>query len=168
MPPRPASARPDREDPPSARFYLCLRCRPQALVCSSCDRGQIYCTPDCAKAARKEQQRCARRRYQAGARGRAMHAERSRRFRERQRGVTDHGSLEPAAASLLTELLDPLQRRSASLNRHQFLCNGCACAVSEFVRLDTLPPRKPVRRRGKFRSGTPIASHAINGRAPPP
>lgn len=166
MPPRPASARPAREDPPLAWFYLYLRCRSQALICSRCDRGQMYCTPDWAKAARKEKQRCARRRYQAGARGRAMHAERSTRFRERQRGVMDHGSLEPAAASFVIEPANTLQRRSAALNQNHFLRKGCACAVTEFVRLDTLPPRKPVRRRCKLPPGTRIASHGINRRAP--
>jgi hypothetical protein len=97
-----------------------------------------------------------------------MHAERSRRFRERQRGVTDQGSFEPAVASLSVEPESSLQRRSALSDRHHFLCNGCACAVSEFVRLDTLPRRKPVRRHGKSRPGNLVVSHAIIGRALPP
>ena len=153
MPPSPPSTRRDREEQPAARFYLCLRCRSQALICSSCDRGQIYCTPECAKAARKERQRSARRRYQAGARGRVMHADRSRRFRERQRGVTDHGLHEPVATALRVEVVASPQRRSALTERQHFYCNGCACAVSDFVRLDTLPRRNPMQRRGKSRPG---------------
>ena len=31
----------------SARLFLCAGCRAQALICSCCDRGQIYCAGDC-------------------------------------------------------------------------------------------------------------------------
>lgn len=153
MSPGSPSARRNLEESPSARFYLCLRCRSQALICLSCDRGQIYCTHECAKAARKERQRSARRRYQASARGRAMHVDRSRRFRERQRSVTDQGSHQPVAASLRVDAVNAAPPRRALTERHHFFCNGCACAVSDFVRRDILPQRKPMPRRGKSRSG---------------
>jgi hypothetical protein len=79
-------------DEVSCRMFLCGRCRSQVLICRRCDRGQIYCIGTCAQLARRDRQREARRRYQATPRGRAMHAERSRRYRARQPGVTDHGS----------------------------------------------------------------------------
>ena len=34
-----------------ARRFLCARCRAPALVCSHCDRGQIYCAAACAAGA---------------------------------------------------------------------------------------------------------------------
>ena len=37
---------------PTGRFFLCERCRAQVLICSGCDRGQIYCTEACSAAAR--------------------------------------------------------------------------------------------------------------------
>ena len=41
------------------------RCQAQVLVCSCCDRGQIYCTGGCAQEARHQAQRAAGGRYQA-------------------------------------------------------------------------------------------------------
>ena len=79
----------------TARFYLCAGCRAQVLICSCCDRGNIYCEDGCASAARRSAQQAAGRRYQSSHRGRRKHAERARRYRERQKNVTHQGS--PAA-----------------------------------------------------------------------
>ena len=64
----------------------------QALICSCCDRGQIYCAGDCAARARRRRERDAGRRYQTSRRGRLAHAERTRRYRVRRKNVTHHGS----------------------------------------------------------------------------
>ena len=32
-----------RREAATAQFFLCGRCRAQVLICSHCDRGQIYC-----------------------------------------------------------------------------------------------------------------------------
>jgi hypothetical protein len=84
--PEPASAR-------SARLFLCARCRAQVLVCSCCDRGQIYCTGGCAQIARREGLREAGQRYQASRRGRVAHALRAHRYRARQKNVTPYNAL---------------------------------------------------------------------------
>ena len=76
----------------SARLFMCAECRAQALICSCCDRGQIYCAGDCAARARRRTRRDAGRRYQTSRRGRLAHAERSRRYRVRCKNVTHHGS----------------------------------------------------------------------------
>lgn len=39
------------DDGDGGRFFLCALCRRQALICSHCDRGQIYCAGDCRRAA---------------------------------------------------------------------------------------------------------------------
>jgi hypothetical protein len=67
-----------------ARRFLCARCREPVLVCSHCDRGQIYCATGCAAVVRQQSQRDAGRRYQGSLRGRFKHAARTRRWRERQ------------------------------------------------------------------------------------
>ena len=67
-----------------ARRFLCARCRAPTLVCSRCDRGQIYCAAGCAALVRLQSQRDAGRRYQGSLRGRFRHAARTRRWRERQ------------------------------------------------------------------------------------
>jgi hypothetical protein len=67
-----------------ARLFVCARCRAQVLLCSRCDRGQRYCSRVCSGTARREDQRAAAQRYQRSRAGRMVHADRSRRWRQRQ------------------------------------------------------------------------------------
>ncbi len=95
---------------PVARRFLCARCRAPVLVCSVCDRGQIYCASGCSALARRQSQRAAAQRYQRTRSGRFMHAARTRRWRERQavlasvaQSVTHQGSqLAPPDAVLVS------------------------------------------------------------------
>jgi hypothetical protein len=77
---------------PTGRFFLCGRCHAQVLLCSPCDRGQIYCGRPCSDAARTQAQREAGRRYRQTRRGRFTHAERARRYHLRRKNVTHQGS----------------------------------------------------------------------------
>ena len=86
----------DHDEAASARLFLCAGCRAQALICSCCDRGQIYCAGECGPLARRRGQRAAGARYQTSRRGRRAHAERARRYRARREKVTHHGSPAPA------------------------------------------------------------------------
>src|ERR1700690_95304 len=36
----------DHAEAASAQLFLCAGCRTQVLICSCCDRGQIYCAVD--------------------------------------------------------------------------------------------------------------------------
>jgi len=94
---------------PIARRFLCARCRTPVLVCSHCDRGQIYCASGCAAAARGERQRDAARRYQCSRRGRFNHAARTRRWRERQAVST-----RLAADCNGKPQFDPFERRTSA------------------------------------------------------
>ena len=100
-----------------ARRFLCARCRAPTLVCSHCDRGQIYCATGCAAVARQQSQRDAGRRYQCSLRGRFKHAARTRRWRERRallavpvarsdmasaQSVTHQGSAVPVSDAVLS------------------------------------------------------------------
>lgn len=77
----------------SARFYSCARCHDQVIICSHCDRGQRYCSAECAEQSRLENQRAAGARYQSNFQGRQAHARRQRHYRQRQREkVTHQGS----------------------------------------------------------------------------
>ena len=106
-----------------ARRFLCARCRAPVLVCSHCDRGQIYCASGCAALARQQSQRDAGRRYQCTRPGRFMHAARTQRWRERQallavplagsematpQSVTHHGSPAPASDAVLIAVPTPV------------------------------------------------------------
>jgi len=92
---RPCAGGPAPVEAP-ARLFVCARCRAQVLICSCCDRGQIYCAGHCAPYARRHSLLAAGRRYQTSRRGRLAHAERARRYRARGKKVTHHGS--PAAS----------------------------------------------------------------------
>ena len=86
--------------PESLRRFLCARCRAVAFICASCDRGQLYCPGECARAARQSSRREANRRYARTAKGRLKGAARSQRYRDR-RSVTDQGSLSDCSRVVL-------------------------------------------------------------------
>ncbi len=137
-------------DEASCRMFLCARCHSQVLVCWQCDRGQIYCVGTCAQEARRDRQREARRRYQATPRGRAMHADRNRRYRARQHRVTDHGLSKEHEAGLLPGL-EAGSALNASASRRKppgrWFCHHCGQSASAFLRLSAL---RPGRRRGQI------------------
>ena len=132
-----------------ARLFLCGRCRTQVVICSRCDRGQMYCTAGCACEARRRSVREAGRRYQASRRGRFAHAERSRCYRRRTNNVTHQGSLSARRDDLLTQTAvaaDEPMDRTRALRWH---CHCCGRHCPERVRLSFLRrsnPRKGPRR----------------------
>jgi len=144
---------------PVGRFFLCGRCRAQVLICSHCDRGQIYCAAECSQAARRESQRHAGRRYQQGRRGRFAHAERARRYRQRRRqknNVTHQGSLPPLPDGLLMvgstgeaprlKRLEVTREPQTSARPSTFTagrCHFCGRGCAEFVRSGFLRRRAP-------------------------
>ena len=86
---------------PIGRLFLCARCRAQVVLCSRCDRGNIYCGTACARARRHESIRAAGKRYQGSRAGRFAHAARARRYRARRQNVTHQGSAPTPLAALL-------------------------------------------------------------------
>lgn len=121
------------------RLFLCGLCRQQVLICRRCDRGQVYCGHDCALEVRRTRQREARRRYQAGERGRQMHAARSRQYRARGRRVTDQGqklATKPAQQPKPSDAAD-LAAQPAIINAgvRVTVCHRCGQSVSNLVRL---------------------------------
>jgi len=134
---------------PSARLFNCARCRCQVVICRRCDRGNLYCGAGCADQARREAQRLAGHRYQAGRPGRLTHAARQRRYRERQRQpqkVTHQGSApQTGGALLLCRTGGPVpasQRQAARPTPAQFHCHFCRRHAAPFLRLDFLRRRR--------------------------
>jgi len=127
----------------TGRLFLCARCRVQVLICSACDRGQIYCSRKCSQISRHASVCAAGRRYQRTFKGRLAHAKRSRRYRERQKNVTHQGSLSPAADDLLA--VDPaVAVASVTLPRSSTpCCRFCDMQLSAFVRIGYLGGRVP-------------------------
>jgi len=134
-------------DGASCRLFLCARCRIQVLICRRCDRGQIYCAGICAQEAPRERQRGARRRYQATPRGRAMHAERNRRYRARRRCVTDHGLYGAQGERFVPPVNTASTDRPRSGTAPGLgLCHRCRRSASAFLRLSFLRRRRVGRR----------------------
>jgi len=139
-----------------ARLFLCARCRVPVLLCSPCDRGQIYCCAQCSGEARKSAQTQAARRYQNGRTGRLAHAARSKRWRQRQRTrsadlqllrddeqeiVTHQGSIEPAGNAPLVacdiEPGNPLTQATLTTQasiQACWRCRRCSKEISSWVR----------------------------------
>lgn len=76
----------------SNRLYYCLRCHQQVIICSDCDRGNVYCDADCAQAARAESMKAAGKRYQHSLAGRRNHAVRQQRYLDTKKKMTHQGS----------------------------------------------------------------------------
>jgi hypothetical protein len=82
----------------SGRLLMCKLCRAQVVIGSCCDRGQVYCSGECAQNARRLSQREAGKRYQASPKGRLAGAARQGKHRKKQRCMTTTQQVRPAAA----------------------------------------------------------------------
>lgn len=119
-----------------ARLFNCARCQCQVIICSCCDRGNIYCSPDCSKSARRKSVKNAGKRYQNSRRGKLRHAKRQQSYRQREKiKVTHQGSIE-----FLTNDLLPLS--SITLTKEpdagEFRCHFCGRRCSGYLRLGFL------------------------------
>ena len=143
---------------PSARFFLCARCRRQVLVCRSCDRGQLYCGAACSNDSRRERQRKANRRYSKTRAARVKNAQRQHRYREHHRAlstqfpnkVTDQGSTPLSGGDTLVHehATQPIKRMGAQKTIGS-QCQVCGIHCSTLVRHDFLLPHQ--RRRNQHR-----------------
>jgi hypothetical protein len=160
----------------SGRLFVCAWCGCEVVVCSCCDRGQIYCGVDCAGQARRQTLRGAGRRCQQTRRGRRMHAARMARYRAKlpslacspaqssacgvavgmpdegwpREIVTHHGSPAPPTGDLLAGSATAMPRDDASPaeppGRAMTHCHWCG-------RCCRLPLRRGFLRRCDHRRG---------------
>ena len=143
------------------RWFLCVRCRAPVLVCSHCDRGQIYCSGGCAQAARHDAQQAAGQRYQKSFRGRLKHAARTARHRARQKIVTHQGSpLQPRDDVVASDAAAAANQPAAASSRGSVMrfqvpdrgsgrCHWCGCCCSPRVRIGFLRRRQRGSSRGR-------------------
>jgi len=131
----------------TARLYHCARCHRQVVICRRCDRGNIYCPEGCADLARRDSLRAAGKRYQQTHRGRLKHAERQRRYRERQQKVTHQGSpLRPSDAPLSADPERPVSSGigDSAYDEGAMRCHFCRQWCSPFLRQSFLQRRSGV------------------------
>ena len=129
---------------PSARLFQCARCFVQMKICRCCDRGHVYCS-ECSTLARKEARQGTAKRYQQSPQGRSNHAERQRRYRERQRvssdKVTHKGILTTTHVIPMTRsrpVTQTLPEKPRLLPEFAIVCDFCAADCSYFLRRDFL------------------------------
>jgi hypothetical protein len=88
----------------SGRLYHCALCRCQVVICSHCDRGNIYCGSRCSGQTRLARQKLASQRYQSSLRGRQKNAARQASYRIRRIEKVTHQGSHPLPPS---DLLSP-------------------------------------------------------------
>jgi len=83
---------------PSLRLIRCAHqpCGRTFLLCSRCDRGNRYCSKECAAAARAIKLVAVRRAFEQTEHARADRRARARAYRLAKKSVTDHGSHQPS------------------------------------------------------------------------
>ena len=126
----------------TARLYLCVRCHCQVIICSHCDRGNLYCFGSCSSSARKASVKAAGARYQDTRRGRTKHAARQQRYRNRCKKVTHQGSFPPLVNALLTTHPEA-PAVVAAVTDEGIRCCFCNRLCSDFLRLDFLHTSSP-------------------------
>jgi len=126
----------------SNRLFNCTACGKVRFICSRCDRGNIYCTT-CAPGRHLQARRRASARYQATTRGKRMHADRQRRYRERLKiqKVTHNGSKQVYRRALLERARKPPLINPPSdtgIDSKNRLCCFCGKSPSRLLRSVTL------------------------------
>lgn len=151
----------DRIDGRSGRLFWCAGCGRLTIICNHCDRGNIYCSPECSQNARRCKQRAANTRCQSTRTGRKKHAERTSRYRARIR-IAAHQT------TLASRRLAPNRHDQPNINDAASACSPCgqqkkvtyqgsllgrsdglvspnATVASRQWAQDTIPPRSRVR-----------------------
>lgn len=115
----------------SSRLFYCSFCLQQVVICSYCDRGNIYCGPKCALTARKQYCKASNKRYQKTTKGRFNNALRQKRFRAHQKNkVTDHGSHNIYQNALLIKAKNNATSNVIKQKMSEFTC--CFCNKTGF------------------------------------
>ncbi len=119
----------------TARLYNCVLCHCLVVICSPCDRGNIYCKNGCAKLARKELQSKSNQRYQNTRRGKLKHAVRQKnymlRIQQKIKVMTYEGSQSENNNVKSDQRLTPAANAGTS---SEVNCNFCGQQCSNFIR----------------------------------
>lgn len=132
------------------RLFLCSLCYKQVIICTHCDRGNIYCDVSCSFAARKRSLREAGERYQNSTKGRLNHALRQRRYMQRLRDcknkMTHQGSRESISNGLLCEVKNKATKMETKQINAPITCHLCHASVSSLLRSRFLRYSTPKKR----------------------
>ena len=134
----------------AGRLFVCARCRTQVVLCSRCDRGNVYCGRACSQVARRTSMHEAGRRYQASRAGRFAHAQRACRYRARHKNVTHQGSATTGPDDLLPAETTParpvprsdIEPGETTRNTPVPRCSRCGAPRAQAVRQRRLHRRR--------------------------
>ena len=138
-----SAAEPAHDHTLSLRPRQCCEpsCGAMFSVCTSCDRGQRYCSEACRTLRRQQQLRAAGKRYQASEAGRRAHCHRQQAYSERNRvrvAPMTHQALAPIMTSRV-----PIQVRVTACA----ICGVSSHWLNPFYLL--VPPRRIRHRSAK-------------------
>ena len=126
----------------SARLYNCVRCQQQVMICSHCDRGNIYCSDDCAQISRREKLKQAQLRYDKTQAAKKLKALRQQLYRQRKKEKATHqGSTTLALYDLLLIALKKLKKVRKQAKKQPdtdcitIYCHFCGAQCSHYLRL---------------------------------
>lgn len=140
----------------SARLFNCVYCKCQVTICTSCDRGNIYCKP-CAKLARAASQKAAAKRYQNSRKGKLNNAKRQQTYRHRQKQkVTHQGSSDLLSNVLLPiepSVLTVAEKPTTLTIKQTATCDFCGSCCSEFLRVNFLRSQNKQQRASSWPAG---------------
>lgn len=128
----------------SYRIFNCARCSKLVHICPRCDRGNRYCSAQCAEIARDEKQERSRRKYEASPKGLATAAARMKRWRKKQREqktVTYQGPPPPTPPATSETEAETIPDEGIWVVRCDFCGRPCL----------PLARRKPLRTRRRVR-----------------
>jgi hypothetical protein len=130
----------------------CSRCKCVFAICSSCFRGQGYCSSSCRAAGSRDLHRAANARHQQSDAGRLDHRDRMRALRDRRRSVTDSGSTKLASPVDCVSPVPAIARRSIRVSLFKVFvvdvagaievlrCRACGIAGTHIVRKRSRAP----------------------------
>ena len=117
----------------SVRLFQCAYCQSQVLICRYCDRANIYCKP-CALGARQRSTQAAGNRYQKSDIGKLKHAQRQKKYRDRQKLLNQSVTHHPSQPAIAHDSLVSLTETTVAVIKRGVYCHFCNRVVSLFVR----------------------------------
>lgn len=128
----------------NSRLFNCARCHEQVIICTDCDRGQIYCANGCAKLVRQASLHAANTRYQQTRKGKHKHAHRQHQYRLRQKEISTKVTYQgfPGNSDHDVLPLSPAKSKKTKLDSNLvgLHCHFCKKPVPNFLRTVFLTP----------------------------
>lgn len=119
----------------SFRVFYCSRCHLKTVICSRCDRGNIYCGTVCRYHARNTTLQRAAKKYQATRTGRLNNATRQQRFRTRREKRVTHQGSNTLSSYAVVHIKHDKELKEANNIADLTTCHFCLTHTSNSLRI---------------------------------